>query len=481
MFYSMNDQQMVGMAPEKENLYSNSYLNTSLQPFVQPFGVNTDVLLMNLTRMRAFGFERRLGILQEDIENVTLSRFQDAMNILFAKYPQGIFTFTCRWNYRVDHCSSTALCTDLPVAVVHGGVFMYTNGAFMALHTSMKEQTMRPFVPPKSLVCLCLALIAALFVITKAPRLEVCFGPNCYENDAAQRRRPQFDVLQPTWTAGRDSETITMAFVICEKQFDIGMVAIKSAIAFSTSPLNLIITVDDENKSGLKEQSILPDVDALLYVSARVVFVHPVEDLWRMFYSMNDHQMVGMAPEKENTSSNVYRKGSPQPFVKPFGVNSDVLLMNLTRMRAFGFESRLARINERIKNVKLSRFQDALNILFALHPDGIFTFTCRWNYRVDHCYGRALCADFPAAAFHGHFDVFMTSKVEFMALHASMKEYELGESLVHGFINPLKKTLVRAEWNLCQVEMMRQLEYWRLSAHRVDMVANLTNPLREPA
>lgn len=316
-------------------------------------------------------------------------------------------------------------------------------------------------------------------------------------------------------------ETITVAFLVCGTQADLALVAIKSAIAYSTSPLNLIILTDKQNEAQLKEQveswptsvkkrvhaqlkpvppptnpnrtleecaaqqlylpSMLPDVDALLYVGTEMVFVHPVEDIWRMFYSMNDQEMVGMAPETESITRNLYLNKFPQPFVEPFGVNSHLLLMNLTRMRAFGFERRLNECTRELRNVIISEVEDALNIFFAQNPEGIFTFTCRWNYRVEHCYRDALCTDGPVAVVHGSQDAFMYRNPAFMALHQSMQQYQLGMSLLQGFIEPLKKNLAGMHWDGCHVEFVRHLEYWRLSAHRVDMVSNRTIPLQEPA
>ncbi|KAH6926213.1 hypothetical protein HPB50_015851 [Hyalomma asiaticum] len=226
---------------------------------------------------------------------------------------------------------------------------------------------------------------------------------------------------------------------------------------------------------------MLPDVDALVYVSTETVFLHPVEDFWRMFFSMNDQQMVGVAPGLESIASSFYLRISERPFVEPFGVNSDVLLMNLTRMRTFGLERRIAEITRENENFTVNAVQDALNILLARHPEAIFTFTCRWNYRAEHCYKDALCTDGPAAVVHGSYDTFMYSSPAFMALHKTMRQYDLGQSLLRGFIDPLKHALAIQAWDGCHVEFVRQLDHWRLSAHRVDVVSNRTSPLYQPA
>ncbi|KAH9379387.1 hypothetical protein HPB48_013602 [Haemaphysalis longicornis] len=105
-------------------------------------GLNAGLLMMNLTRMRVFGLERRLVELKREFEGQIPLADQDLLNILFTRHPEGIFTFTCRWNYRAEHCNGTALCTDGPVAAVHGTRRMFIKHlepAFSALHAAMRK------------------------------------------------------------------------------------------------------------------------------------------------------------------------------------------------------------------------------------------------------------------------------------------------------------------------------------------------------
>ncbi|XP_075722926.1 glucoside xylosyltransferase 2 isoform X2 [Rhipicephalus microplus] len=380
---------------------------------------------------------------------------------------------------------------------------------------------MKSRISLKTIVCLFVGVAVGSLFITYAPKLRILIGQKYRQKDLVSLRGAQVRAVHSTWTSGSKSETITVAFVVCGMQADLALVAIKSVIAYSTSPLHLIILADKESEVDMKKQveswpssikkrvhaqlkpvpppvnpdlalqecaaqqlylpSLLPDVDALLYVSTEMVFVHPVEDIWRMFYSMTDQEMVGMAPEMESIDRNLYLSTSLQPFVEPFGVNSHLLLMNLTRMRANGFERSLNESARELKNVTISPVEDALNIFFARNPEGIFTFTCRWNYRPEHCYKSALCTDGPVAVVHGAYDDFMYRNPAFMALHNSMRQYKLGNSLLQGFIKPLKKNLAMRNWDGCHVEFVRHLEYWRLSADRVDRVSNRTSHLQGPA
>ncbi|KAH9368161.1 hypothetical protein HPB48_015704 [Haemaphysalis longicornis] len=97
---------------------------------------------MNLTRMRRFGLERRLVKIKKEFEGIIVWDDQDLLNILFSRNPENLYTISCRWNYREEHCNGTALCTDGPVAVVHGSRKMVAwkrEPAFVALHNAMQQ------------------------------------------------------------------------------------------------------------------------------------------------------------------------------------------------------------------------------------------------------------------------------------------------------------------------------------------------------
>ncbi|KAL3240196.1 hypothetical protein MRX96_047964, partial [Rhipicephalus microplus] len=298
---------------------------------------------------------------------------------------------------------------------------------------------MKSRISLKTLVCLFVGVAVGSFFITYAPKLRILIGQKYRQKDLVSLRGAQVRAVHSTWTSGSKSETITVAFVVCGMQADLAESEVdmkKQVESWPSSikkrvhaqlkpvppPVNPDLALQECAAQQLYLPSLLPDVDALLYVSTEMVFVHPVEDIWRMFYSMTDQEMVGMAPEMESIDRNLYLSTSLQPFVEPFGVNSHLLLMNLTRMRANGFERRLNESARELKNVTISPVEDALNIFFARNPEGIFTFTCRWNYRPEHCYKSALCTDGPVAVVHGAYDDFMHRNPAFMALHNSMRQ-----------------------------------------------------------
>ncbi|XP_037500168.2 glucoside xylosyltransferase 1 [Rhipicephalus sanguineus] len=308
---------------------------------------------------------------------------------------------------------------------------------------------------------------------------------------------------------------MTLVYVICESHFHLGIVALKSAVAYSTTRLHLIIISDKHNEGRLRKEysswpdtikervscevipvwfpkdnyhqwwsmfkpcatqrlfltSMLPNVDAVLYVDTDVIFVHPIEDFWRMFYAMNEWQMAGMAPETEDFNLNHYLTKALHPFVQPFALNAGLLMMNLTRMRAFDLEGRVMRLQEEFKGRIPYADQDLLNIVFARYPQGIFTFTCRWNFRGEHCNGGALCTDGPIAAVHASRRMLLDNpEPAFITLHRAMLNFKLGQKLVDDFILPLSESLQNTTLTGCTNELKKQLHLLRLSASLVDNI-----------
>ncbi|OQV14872.1 putative Glucoside xylosyltransferase 1 [Hypsibius exemplaris] len=130
--------------------------------------------------------------------------------------------------------------------------------------------------------------------------------------------------------------------------------------------------------------------DAVIYVDSDTIFLAPVEDLWEQFALMNDSQAIGMASEHEIGMEwdAHYGRLSHVPFVPPLGVNSGVLLMNLTKLRAVNFVGELVRDYRTYKENLNYHDQDLLNIYLHRHPDRFFHLNCSWNYRMSHCIKR---------------------------------------------------------------------------------------------
>lgn len=98
-----------------------------------------------------------------------------------------------------------------------------------------------------------------------------------------------------------------------------------------------------------------------------------------------------MAPESESRNTGWYTRFARHPFYGQFGLNSGVMLMNLTRMRERNFEAAIQPIYEKFKSQLAWGDQDLLNIYFNFNPDELFELTCDYNYRPDHCMYTSQC------------------------------------------------------------------------------------------
>jgi UDP-xylose:glucoside alpha-1,3-xylosyltransferase len=137
--------------------------------------------------------------------------------------------------------------------------------------------------------------------------------------------------------------------------------------------------------------SLLPHVDSLIYVDCDVLFVSSPHDLHAHFRSFDREQISALAAESENRNTGWYTRFARHPYFEPFGLNSGVMLMNLTRMRAVGFEGQIEPIYEKWRNQLAWGDQDILNIYFSQHPGEVRVMACGFNYRPDHCMYTSNC------------------------------------------------------------------------------------------
>uniref|UniRef100_L7M2I9 UDP-D-xylose:beta-D-glucoside alpha-1,3-D-xylosyltransferase n=1 Tax=Rhipicephalus pulchellus TaxID=72859 RepID=L7M2I9_RHIPC len=368
------------------------------------------------------------------------------------------------------------------------------------------------------LIAVCLLKYQYNNVWTNAP---VDF-PKAKKSQTAAQSQPQPSAT--TVTGEASTERVKLVVVTCKALLNMTLTNIKSAVAFTTAPLDLLLFADDENREPLQQAisswpksvlkrvsyevspvkfpepdakkwqtlfkpcatqrlflpSMLPDVDAVIYVDADVLFLSPIEELWKHFTAMNSSHLAALAPESEDYATNWYRRFARHPFYQPLGVNSGVMLMNLTRMREFGWEKRLGPLLRKYGSNISWGDQDLLNILFHDHPERLLLFSCRWNYRTDHCMYGAYCTAGPPAVIHGSRRAFISdSEPAFRGLHQAMEQYELGDSLEYSFVVPFKDGLGRSRKTRCGQEFLKQVVYWEAAARSVDIAATKSTQRRE--
>lgn len=83
-------------------------------------------------------------------------------------------------------------------------------------------------------------------------------------------------------------------------------------------------------------------MDSLLYVDTDILFLRPVEDIWGLLSQFNVSQLAAMALEHEEPRIGWYNRFARHPYYGKMGVNSGVMLMNMTRIRKKFFKVKSA-------------------------------------------------------------------------------------------------------------------------------------------
>ncbi|XP_002136434.3 glucoside xylosyltransferase 2 isoform X1 [Drosophila pseudoobscura] len=190
--------------------------------------------------------------------------------------------------------------------------------------------------------------------------------------------------------------------------------------------------------------SLLTNVDSLLYVDTDTLFLSPISEIWAFFKKFNDSQMAALTPEHENENIGWYNRFARHPFYGRLGVNSGVMLMNLTRMREFHWEKHILSIHEEYKLRIIWGDQDIINIFFYYYPDKLFVMPCEYNYRPDHCMYMSTCnmTHSGVKLMHGIRGYFHTDKQPlFKIIYESMERYQLGSNTNTNFLMPLRTGL----------------------------------------
>lgn len=110
--------------------------------------------------------------------------------------------------------------------------------------------------------------------------------------------------------------------------------------------------------------------DSIIYLDADSLVLSDIVGLWRVFDKFDHKQLIACANETDTrVSNNWYQQNSVRfPFYGLSGLNSGILLMNLTRMREFKFIEKAVRVYEAYQHLLLLVDQDMLNILAYYNP-----------------------------------------------------------------------------------------------------------------
>ncbi|KAM5169957.1 glucoside xylosyltransferase 1 isoform 1-T1 [Mantella aurantiaca] len=300
-------------------------------------------------------------------------------------------------------------------------------------------------------------------------------------------------------------DTMHLAVVACGGRLEETITMLKSALLFSRKPLHFHIFAEDQlhndfttilNSLGIAEKFkytlypisfppenaaewrklfkpcasqrlflplILKDVDSLLYVDTDILFLRPMDDIWSFLDEFNSTQIAAMAPEHEEPRIGWYNRFARHPYYGKTGINSGVMLMNMTRIRMKHFKNDMTTIGLHwgemlmplLKKYKLNITwgdQDLLNIIFSHNPESLYVFPCQWNYRPDHCIYGSNCKDAEDGIFilHGNRGVYHDEKQPaFRAVYEALRNYSFGDDLIRSLLYPLELELQKTVHTYC--------------------------------
>ncbi|KAM6292521.1 glucoside xylosyltransferase 1 isoform 2-T2 [Porphyrio hochstetteri] len=302
------------------------------------------------------------------------------------------------------------------------------------------------------------------------------------------------------------SEKMHLAVVACGERLEETVTMLRSAIIFSIRPLQFHIFAEDQLHESFKDildnfpyegkvnytlypitfpnesaaewkklfkpcasqrlflPLILKNVDSLLYVDTDILFLRPVDDIWSFLGKFNSTQVAAMAPEHEEPRIGWYNRFARHPYYGVTGVNSGVMLMNMTRIRRKYFKNDMTPVRLQwgeilmplLKKYKLNITwgdQDLLNIMFFHNPESLYVFPCQWNYRPDHCIYGSNCKEAEEEGIfilHGNRGVYHDDKQPtFRAVYEAIKNYSFGDDLFHSLLQPLELELQKTTHTYC--------------------------------
>ncbi|MBZ3877660.1 Glucoside xylosyltransferase 1 [Sciurus carolinensis] len=214
----------------------------------------------------------------------------------------------------------------------------------------------------------------------------------------------------------------------------------------------------------LKVKLILKEVDSLLYVDTDILFLRAVDDIWSLLKKFNSTQIAAMAPEHEEPRIGWYNRFARHPYYGKTGVNSGVMLMNMTRMRRKYFKNDMTTVQLKwgdilmplLKKYKLNITwgdQDLLNIMFFHNPESLFVFPCQWNYRPDHCIYGSNCQEAEEEGIfilHGNRGVYHDDKQPaFRAVYEALRNCSFEDNNIRSLLKPLELELQKTVHTYC--------------------------------
>ena len=123
-------------------------------------------------------------------------------------------------------------------------------------------------------------------------------------------------------------------------------------------------------------------LDSIVYFDTDFLFLGPIENIWSIWEKMNTNHLFSVSSEP------LYLVETSRPKAGKSGINTGVMLMNLTRLRSFsdnGFGISLVNEYENNKGLPFSHDQDALNSYMSNRTDQFLELSSQWNFSPTGC------------------------------------------------------------------------------------------------
>ncbi|RXN19404.1 glucoside xylosyltransferase 1-like isoform X1 [Labeo rohita] len=303
-------------------------------------------------------------------------------------------------------------------------------------------------------------------------------------------------------------EPVGLAVVACGSRLEETLTMLKSAVLFSRRHLHFHIFAEDDLHAGFRQTLeswpqrfrskfdysiypitfpsenarewkklfkpcasqrlflplILKQVDSVLYVDTDILFLRPAEDVWSFLSRFNGSHVAAMAPEHEEPRIGWYNRFARHPYYGKTGVNSGVMLMNMTRIRHKHFKNDMTAVDLKWADLLMPLLhkyklnitwgdQDLLNIIFHHNPECLLVLECQWNYRPDHCIYGSNCISAEqhgVYVLHGNRGVYHDDKQPaFRAVYDAIQQFPFDEDPVRGLLLPLEEKLRSTDHTYC--------------------------------
>ncbi|KAE8296088.1 Glucoside xylosyltransferase 1 [Larimichthys crocea] len=298
---------------------------------------------------------------------------------------------------------------------------------------------------------------------------DVC-GVNCLLGSSLIRERSDSAAKK------RIDERSHLAVVACGPRLEETLTMLKSAVLLSKKPLHFYIFAEDDLHDSFRKalvswpRTVQTKFNFTIYP---ITFPKENANEWKKLFKpcasqrlflplilkewiLCSTQLAAMAPEHEEPRIGWYNRFARHPYYGKTGINSGVMLMNMTRLRDKFFKNDMTTVALRWEEILMPLLQkyklnitwgdqDLLNIIFHHNPESLYVVPCQWNYRPDHCIYGSNCQQAEQEGvfiLHGNRGVYHDDKQPaFRAVYEAIQKYPFGENMETSLLHPLEASL----------------------------------------